>query len=75
MQAEILDLMRGLRERFNMAMVLITHDLGIVAGTCDRVLVMHAGRIVESGDAESIFYAPQQAYTRALLAAVPRLRP
>ncbi len=74
-QAEILDLMRGLRERFNMAMVLITHDLGIVAGTCNRVLVMHAGQIVESGDAESIFYAPQQAYTRALLAAVPRLRP
>ncbi|MCI0354950.1 MAG: ABC transporter ATP-binding protein [Acidobacteria bacterium] len=74
-QAEILALMRGLRERFDMAMVLITHDLGIVAGTCDRVLVMDAGQIVESGDAESIFYAPQQAYTRALLAAVPRLRP
>jgi ABC-type dipeptide/oligopeptide/nickel transport system ATPase component len=72
-QAEILDLLRGLRERYQMAMILITHDLGIVAGNCDRVLVMHDGRIIESGEAEDIFYSPQQAYTRALLAAVPRL--
>jgi ABC-type dipeptide/oligopeptide/nickel transport system ATPase component len=72
-QAEILDLLRGLRERYRMAMILITHDLGIVAGNCDRVLVMHEGRIVESGDAAEIFYAPQQAYTRDLLAAVPRI--
>ncbi|MGH8454981.1 MAG: glutathione ABC transporter ATP-binding protein, partial [Nevskiales bacterium] len=72
-QAEILDLLRGLRERYRMAMILITHDLGIVAGNCDRVLVMRDGRIVESGDAEGIFYTPQQAYTRELLAAVPRL--
>jgi ABC-type dipeptide/oligopeptide/nickel transport system ATPase component len=72
-QAEILDLMRELRERFEMAMLLITHDLGVVAGNCDRVLVMQDGRVVESGVAEEIFYAPQQAYTRALLAAVPRL--
>jgi ABC-type dipeptide/oligopeptide/nickel transport system ATPase component len=72
-QAEILDLMRGLRERYRMAMILITHDLGIVAGNCDRVLVMRDGSIVESGDAAEIFYSPQQAYTRQLLAAVPRL--
>jgi ABC-type dipeptide/oligopeptide/nickel transport system ATPase component len=72
-QAEILDLMRGLRERYQMAMILITHDLGVVAGNCDRVLVMRDGRIVESGAAEDIFYSPQQSYTRELLAAVPRL--
>lgn len=72
-QAEILDLLRGLRERYQMALILITHDLGIVAGSCDRVLVMREGRIVESGMAEDIFYSPQQDYTRQLLAAVPRL--
>jgi ABC-type dipeptide/oligopeptide/nickel transport system ATPase component len=72
-QAEILDLLRGLRERYQMAMILITHDLGVVAGNCDRVLVMQDGRVVESADAETLFYSPQQPYTRELLAAVPRL--
>ena len=72
-QAEILDLLRDLRQRYNMAMILITHDFGIVAGNCDNVLVMRDGRIIESGDAAAIFYSPQQAYTRELLAAVPRL--
>jgi ABC-type dipeptide/oligopeptide/nickel transport system ATPase component len=74
-QAEILDLLRGLRERYQMAMILITHDLGVVAGNCDRVMVMQEGRVVESADAETLFYTPQQAYTRELLAAVPRLDP
>jgi oligopeptide transport system ATP-binding protein len=72
-QAEILDLLRGLRERYQMAMILITHDLGVVAGNCDRVMVMQEGRVVESADAETLFYSPQQSYTRELLAAVPRL--
>jgi ABC-type dipeptide/oligopeptide/nickel transport system ATPase component len=72
-QAEILDLLRDLRQRYNMAMILITHDLGIVAGNCDRVLVMQDGHVIESGAAEDIFYAPRQTYTRELLAAVPRL--
>ena len=72
-QAEILDLMRELRARYGMAMILITHDLGIVAGNCDRVLVMRDGLIIESGAAEDIFYSPQQGYTSELLAAVPRL--
>ncbi|MES1944667.1 oligopeptide transporter ATP-binding component [Salinisphaera sp. PC39] len=72
-QAEILDLMRDLRERFDTAVILITHDLGVVAGTCERLLVMHDGAVVESGSADEIFYRPRHDYTRRLLAAVPRL--
>jgi len=72
-QAEILDLIRDLRERLSTSVILITHDLGVVAGTCERVLVMHEGTIVESGSAEDVFYAPRRDYTRQLLDAVPRL--
>ncbi len=72
-QAQILDLMRALRTEFDTAIILITHDLGVVAGICERMLVMQAGRCEEQGPVESIFYEPASPYTRQLLAAVPRL--
>ena len=72
-QAQILQLMREVRRDFGTAIILITHDLGVVAGLCDRVLVMHGGEEKESGTVDDIFYRPQHPYTRALLAAVPRL--
>jgi peptide/nickel transport system ATP-binding protein len=72
-QAQILELLAELRSRLGMAMILITHDLGVVAEVCDRVLVMYAGRIVEHGTVEQIFRDPRHPYTEGLLAAVPRL--
>ncbi len=72
-QAQILQLMRELREEFDTAIILITHDLGVVAGLCDRVMVMRNGECRESGSIDQIFYQPQDEYTRELLAAVPRL--
>ena len=72
-QAQILDLMNELRRDFNMALVLITHDLGVIAGLADRVLVMYAGRIVESGPVIDIFKRPQHPYTAGLLRSMPRL--
>lgn len=72
-QAEILDLMRNLRNQLNSAIVLITHDMGVVADLADRIAVMRKGRIVETGTAEQIFHNPQHEYTRDLLAAVPHL--
>ncbi|MHA7281573.1 ABC transporter ATP-binding protein [Arthrobacter sp. TMS2-4] len=72
-QAEILDLMRNLKGQLNSAIVLITHDMGVVADLADRIAVMRQGRIVETGTAEQIFRNPQHEYTRALLAAVPHL--
>ena len=72
-QAQILELLKDLRARFGTAIVLITHDLGVVAGLADRVLVMHRGELKEQGSVRDVFYRPQHAYTRALLAAVPRL--
>ncbi len=72
-QAGILDLLRGLRQEFGMAVLLITHDLGVVADICERVVVMYAGRVAETGDAGAIFAEPGHPYTQALLAAIPRL--
>ncbi len=72
-QAQILELMRELRAGFSTSIILITHDLGVVAGTCDRVLVMHEGKAEEAGTTADIFYRSTNAYTRALLGAVPRL--
>ena len=72
-QAQILELMHTLRARFGTAIVLITHDLAVVAGLADRLLVMQQGECREAGSPEEIFYAPRERYTRALLAAVPRL--
>ncbi|HET9109566.1 MAG TPA: ABC transporter ATP-binding protein [Ktedonobacterales bacterium] len=71
-QAQVLDLMKGLSQEFNTATLLITHDLGVVAGTCDRVAVMYAGRIVETAPTRTIFKSPAHPYTQALLNAVPR---
>jgi peptide/nickel transport system ATP-binding protein len=72
-QAQILELMKELGQRFGTATVLITHDLGVVAGLAGRVLVMHDGELKEQGAVDDIFYRPQHPYTKALLAAVPRL--
>ncbi|WP_270935143.1 ABC transporter ATP-binding protein [Falsiroseomonas oryzae] len=72
-QAGILDLLRGLRRELGMAVLLITHDLGVVSDICERVVVMYAGRVAETGPAAAIFDGPAHPYTRALLAAIPRL--
>ncbi|HWM62597.1 MAG TPA: ABC transporter ATP-binding protein [Solirubrobacterales bacterium] len=72
-QAQILDLLRRLNRERNLATILITHDLGVVAEVADRVLVMHEGRIVERGGLDEIFYSPKEQYTRDLLGAVIRL--
>ena len=71
--AQILDLLRDLGRRTGAAILLITHDLGVVAGICDRVAVMHAGQIVEWADVRALFKRPAHPYTRGLLASVPRL--
>ncbi|MEO6826398.1 MAG: ABC transporter ATP-binding protein [Microbacteriaceae bacterium] len=72
-QAEILDLLRSCRDDFGTAIVLITHNMGVVADLADRVAVMYQGKVVEEGDALSIFGSPQHPYTKRLLAAVPSL--
>jgi ABC-type dipeptide/oligopeptide/nickel transport system ATPase component len=72
-QAQILELLDHLREKRGMALLLITHDLSLVGGRTNRVVVMHAGRVVESGATEDIFAAPSHSYTRALFAAIPTL--
>lgn len=72
-QAEILELLRDLRSRFGTSMVLITHNMGVVADLADRVVVMYQGDVVEEASAQVLFDAPQQDYTRQLLAAVPHL--
>jgi peptide/nickel transport system ATP-binding protein len=72
-QAQILELVKSLRRDFGSAVVLITHDLGVVADIADRILVMYAGRIVEEGNKEQIFYDPQHPYTWGLLGSIARL--
>jgi oligopeptide transport system ATP-binding protein len=72
-QAQILDLMRDLKREFNTSIVLITHDLGVIAGLADRVMVMYAGSIVEEGAVRDIFKRPQHPYTEGLLKSMPRL--
>jgi oligopeptide/dipeptide ABC transporter ATP-binding protein len=72
-QAQYLRLLKELQARHRLAMIFVTHNLGIVAKMCDRVAVMYAGRIVEAGPVEAIFGAPRHPYTRALLESVPRL--
>jgi oligopeptide/dipeptide ABC transporter ATP-binding protein len=72
-QAQILELLSDLKSRFNMAMILVTHDLGVVANMADRITVMYAGRICETATAERIFNNPQHPYTSALLSTIPRV--
>jgi oligopeptide/dipeptide ABC transporter ATP-binding protein len=72
-QAQILDLLRGLQSEFGMAVILITHDLGVVADFADRVLVMYAGRVVETAPAAQLFAEPLHPYAEGLLASIPRL--
>ncbi len=72
-QAQILELMADLKRDFGTAIVMITHDLGVVAGLCERVMVMYAGRVVETGGVRDIFYRPQHPYTLGLLRSMPRI--
>jgi peptide/nickel transport system ATP-binding protein len=72
-QAQILDLMAELKQRIGAAIILITHDLGVVAEVAERVMVMYAGRKVEEAPVEALFRAPRHPYTRGLLGAVPKL--
>jgi oligopeptide/dipeptide ABC transporter ATP-binding protein len=70
-QAQILDLMRNLRDETGTAIILITHDLGVVAEMCDRVAVMYAGEIVEQSDVTTLFRRPAHPYTRGLIGSIP----
>ncbi|BCK00408.1 ABC transporter ATP-binding protein [Anaerocolumna chitinilytica] len=72
-QAQILELMTELKQKLGMAIILITHDLGVVAGMCDRIAVMYAGKVVETGTTDDIFYHPSHEYTKGLLLSVPNL--
>ncbi|TNE38013.1 MAG: ATP-binding cassette domain-containing protein [Alphaproteobacteria bacterium] len=72
-QAQIIDLLNELKRETGTAIIMITHDLGVVAGICDRVNVMYAGQFVETGTVQEIFYDPQHPYTRGLLGSMPRL--
>jgi peptide/nickel transport system ATP-binding protein len=73
-QAQILSLLKDLRERLGTAIILITHDLGVVAQTCDRVVVMYGGRKVEQASVADLFREPQHPYTRGLMASMPRIK-
>jgi peptide/nickel transport system ATP-binding protein len=72
-QAQVLELMKSIRARLGTAILLISHDLGIIAEICERVIVMYAGKVLEEGDVGSIFRAPAHPYTRGLLHSIPRL--
>ena len=72
-QAQILDLMQELSDRFGTSLIIITHNLGVIARYADRVMVMYAGKIIEGGSAEEIYHAPKHPYTLGLLKSVPRL--
>jgi oligopeptide transport system ATP-binding protein len=73
-QAQILELIKRLQRELGMAVIFITHDLGVVSGLCDRVQVMYAGRVVESADTRSLFFSPRHPYTRALQRSIPALQ-
>lgn len=72
-QAQIMDVLQKLREDLGIGLILITHDLGVVAGAADRIAVMYSGRIIEQGRVDDVFYGSRHPYTRGLLAALPRL--
>jgi peptide/nickel transport system ATP-binding protein len=73
-QAQILDLLRALQREFGMAIMIITHDLGVVAEMADDVVVMYLGRVVEQAPVDDIFHAPRHPYTQALLRSIPHIR-
>ncbi len=72
-QAQILELMQELKDKLGMAIIMITHDLGVIAEMCDEIIVMYAGRVCERGTAEEIFYNPRHEYTKGLLRSIPKL--
>ncbi len=72
-QAQILEMLKGLKSKFDMSIILITHDMGIVAETCDRVVILYAGQVYETGTTEQVFVNPKHPYTEALLTSVPHL--
>ena len=72
-QAQILELMMDLKEKLGMAIIMITHDLGVVANMCDRIAVMYAGKVVEYGTTDDIFYRPSHEYTKGLIRSIPKL--
>ncbi len=74
-QAQILELIKRLQQQYGMAVIFITHDLGVISGLCDRVQVMYAGRIVETADTRGLFYQPRHPYTRALQRSIPAMQP
>lgn len=72
-QAQIMELMVDLKKKINMSIILITHDLGVVSDVCDRIAVMYAGKIVEIGSTDDIFYNPKHCYTQGLLRSIPKI--
>lgn len=72
-QAQIIELMMELRKKLGMAIIMITHDLGVVASICDRIAVMYAGNVIECGTTDEIFYEPKHEYTRGLLKSIPKM--
>ena len=72
-QAQILELMTDLKKKLGMAIILITHDLGVVAGMCDRIAVMYGGKVVEYGTTDEVFYHPSHEYTKGLLQSIPNI--
>ena len=72
-QAQILDLLQDMKERFGMAVMLITHAMGVVAETAQRVVVMYAGKVVEEADVDSLFESPSHPYTQGLIRSIPRI--
>ena len=72
-QAQILELIQGLQKKLGMAVILVTHDLGVIADMCDNIVVMYGGRICERGTAREIFYNPKHEYTKGLLRSIPNV--
>ena len=73
-QAQILELMQSLQKKLGMAIIMITHDLGVIADMCDEIIVMYAGRVCERGTADEIFYNPRHEYTKGLIRSIPRIQ-
>ena len=71
-QAQILELMQDLQKKLGMAIIMVTHDLGVIASMCDEILVMYGGRVCERGTADDIFYRPAHEYTKGLLRSIPK---